>query len=50
MTGKKCYIKCEEMKVAKVPQYKGLTVRSILKLARDQINIDKYTSEYDYPK
>ena len=38
------------VKVTKVPQYKGITVRSILKFARDQINIDKYVPECDYPK
>ena len=38
------------VKVTKVPQYKGVTVRSKLKFSRDQINIDKYIPEYDYPK
>ena len=50
MMGKKSYIKCDDVKVTKVPQYKGLTVKNILKFARDQMNIDKYIPEFDYPK
>ena len=48
--GKTSFFKCDDVKVTKVPQYKGLTVKNILKFARDQMNIDKYIPEFDYPK
>ena len=50
MMGKKNYIKCDDVRVTKVLQYKGLTVRNILKFARTQTDIDKYIPEYDYLK
>ena len=50
MIGKKSYIKWEEVKVIKVPQYKGLTVRDILNFANRNIHIDRFLPKYEYLK
>ena len=48
--GKKRYIKSEDIRVIKVPQYKGLTVRNIVEFAKKNIHIDRFLPEYDYFK
>ena len=50
MMGSMKYLKCSQIKVANVPQYKGLTVRNILKFATSKTNIDEFLPEYDYSK
>ena len=50
MPGRKQYIKCEDIFVAKVPQFKGLQVENLLIFAGIKINIDQYLSEYDYQR
>ena len=50
MMGKKKYIKCENIRAIKVPQYKGLTVKSILEFANKNIHIDRFLPDYDYLK
>ena len=50
MPGRKQYIKCEDISVAKVPQFKGLQVENLLIFAGIKINIDQYLSEYDYQR
>ena len=48
--GKKRYIKSEDIRLIKVPQYKGLTVKNILEFAKKNIHIDRFLPEYDYLK
>ena len=48
--GSKKYLKCSQIKVTNVTQYKGLTDRNILKFARSKTNIDEFLPEYDYLK
>ena len=50
LIGKKNFIKCEFIKVTKVPQYKLLNVKNILDFASAHIAIDQYLLEYDYHK
>ena len=50
LMGKKRYIKSEDIRVIKVPQYKGLTVKNILEFAKKNIHIDRFLPEYDYLK
>ena len=38
------------IKVINVPQYKGLRVNDIIKLAASKINIDLYLPDYEYSK
>ena len=47
MMGKKKYVSWENVKVIKVPQYKGLTVRDILNFANRNIHIERFLPEYD---
>ena len=44
---KKAYIKCEDISVVKVPQYKGLRVNDLLKFTGTKINIDQYCLSMD---
>ena len=48
--GSKKYLKCSQINFANVPQYKGLTVKNILKFARSKTNIYEFLPEYDYSK
>ena len=48
MMSKKHYIKWEKVKVIKVPQYKGFTVKDILHFAQRHIHIDRFLPRYDY--
>ena len=50
MKGKKSYIKWEEVKVIKVPQYKDLTVRGMLNFANRNIHFDRFLPKYGYLK
>ena len=50
MMGKKKFIKSENILAIKVPQYKGLTVKSIIEFAQRNIHIDKYLPDYEYSK
>ena len=50
MQGKKRYFKCEDVKVIKIPKYKGLRVREILSFAEEKISIAQYLPEYEYTK
>ena len=50
MLGDKLYIKCSDVIVVKVPQYKGLHVKDILNFAASKINIKKYLPDYEYMK
>ena len=50
LTGTKNYVKSEDVKVIKVPHYKGLTVSKILTFARSKGNIDSYLPDYKYDK
>ena len=45
--GKKKYVSWENVKVIKVPQYIGLTVRDILNFANRNIHIERFLTEYD---
>ena len=47
MIGKKHYIKWENVKVIKVPQYKSLSVKDILQFAQRRIRIDRFLPKYD---
>ena len=48
--GSKKYLKCSQIKITNVPQYKDLTVRNILKFARSKTNIYEFLSKCDYSK
>ena len=50
LIGKKNFIKCEFIKVTKVPQYKLLNFKNILDFASAHIAINQYLLEYDYHK
>ena len=50
MRGEKEYVKCRSIKVIQVPQYKGLTVRDIIKFAKTKIDINSYLPDYEYLK
>ena len=50
MLGEKKYLKWENTKVTKVPQYKGLRVKEILSFVQGISDIDEYLPEYDYSK
>ena len=50
MMGKKNYVKSEDIKVIKVPHYKGLTVVKILNFARNKRDIQSYLPDYKYSK
>ena len=50
MLGDKLYIKCSDVNVVKVPQYKGLHVKDLLNFAASKINIKKYLPDYEYMK
>ena len=50
MMGKKKYVSRENVKVIKLPQYKGLAVRDILNFANRNIHIERFLPEYDYLK
>ena len=50
LMGEKLYLKWEQIKVVKVPHYKGLTIHYILKFASRLINIADYIPEYEYSK
>ena len=47
MMGKKKYVSWENVKVIKVSQYKGQTVRDILNFANRNIQIERFLPEYD---
>ena len=47
---RKNYIKFEDVNGIKVPQYKDLTVRDIINLAHQNIQIDRFFPNYDYLK
>ena len=49
MRGEKEYVKCSSIKVIQV-QYKGLTVRDIIKFAKTKIDINSYLPDYEYLK
>ena len=49
MGDKKC-VTCEDVRVIKVPQIEGLTIKEILEFARSKINIKEYLPEYDYER
>ena len=48
--GKKLHLKCSEVNVIKVPQYKGLKVRDLIRFTESKLDIDKYLPEYSYHK
>ena len=50
MQRKKRYLKCEDVKVIKTSQYKGLRVHEILSFAEEKISIAQYFPEYEYAK
>ena len=50
MNGTKEYLKWDSIKIAKIPQYKGLRVRDIISFAATKIDIYKYLPEYEYSK
>ena len=50
MLGTKLYVKCDEVAVIKVPQYKELFVKDLLKFASTKINIKRYIPDYEYSK
>ena len=50
MMGKKLHLKCSEVNVIKVPQYKDFKVRDLIRFAESKLDIDKYLPEYSYHK
>ena len=50
MNGEKKCIRCEDVRVIKVPQYEGLTVEAIKEFAENKIDIESYLPSYDYSK
>ena len=50
LIGDKKYLKCEQIKVIKVPHYKGLRISDILDFAAAHTDILNYLPEYDYNK
>ena len=50
MNGTKNYLKWINIMVIKVPHYKGLTVRDIIKFAETQAYIQTYLSDFEYDK
>ena len=50
MFGVKQLVKWEDANVIKVPQYKGLHVKDLLRFATTNINIKRYLSDYEYSK
>ena len=50
LLGTKLYVKWDDVTVIKVPQFKGLFVREILKFAATKINIKRYVPDYQYSK
>ena len=50
MLGIKLYVKCSNVIVIKVPHYKGLHVKDLLKFAESKVNIKKNLPEYEYWK
>ena len=50
LTGKKKYLLCKDVKVAKVPHTEKLRIRDILAFASKHIEIQSYIPEYEYNK
>ena len=50
MNGRKLYIKCSNVAIIKVPHYKGLNVRDLLRFASSKISIKDYLPDYQYKK
>ena len=50
MSGKKNYLKWKNVIVIKIPQYKGLTVKDIIKFAETQVDVHSYLPDYEYDK
>ena len=50
MLGNKLYLNCKDISVIKVPQYKELHVKDILKFAASKVNIKMYMPDYAYQK
>ena len=50
MLGNKLYVKWEKVLVIKVPQYKGLHAKDLLKFASSKLKINKYLPDYEYSK
>ena len=50
MNGSKLYIKCSNVAVIKVPHYKRLNVRDLLRFASSKVNIKDYLPDYQYIK
>ena len=48
--GDKKWVICEDVRVIKVPQIEGLTIKEILEFAGSKINIQEYLPEYDYER
>ena len=47
---KKLYLNCKEISVIKVPQYKELHVKNILKFTSSKVDIKMYIPDYAYQK
>ena len=50
MSGRKLYIKWKKVAVIRVPHYKGLQVRDLLRFASSKVNIEDYLPDYQYKK
>ena len=50
MIGNKKCLKCEDVKVTKIPQYEGLRVKKYIKISKSKVDINMYISNYDYTK
>ena len=50
LQGNKFYLRCDEVTVIKVPQYKGLRVNDIIKFASSNLDITKFLPKYSYQK
>ena len=50
MLGNKFYLNCSQVVVIKVPQFKGLRVKEIIKFASNHIEIAKLLPKYSYEK
>ena len=50
MQGNKFYLRCDQVTVIKVPQYKGLRVIDIIQFASSQLDINKFLPKYSYQK
>ena len=50
MLGTKLYIKLNEVKVIKAPQYKGLYFKDLLNFAATKVNTKNYLPDYEYFK